>query len=431
MNKPTTIKELCEFIWYLEDKYDLLDLEIDGVKVWQSARMQLYYKLAQMTDVLSQPHTELGSLDKIKYILGYMKNSLIDNFFTLKKTDAIIFSHPRVVDVNGEPIDIYTKYFMDELKQDNINIVEFESAYLGIHKKEKTEFSYYTDWIILSQRVYKIFLKANISHKDIDIFNKVQIEIKEVCKVDIDLVAFFKKSIKTHKSLYKIYNIVFKKVAPKVFYTVISYAQAPIIKAAKDNGVEVIELQHGTLSKYHLGYSFPNRVKSLEYFPDKFYVWSEFWKKMIKLPIKDKNVVVDSFRYLEKQKTKFTHLAKKKNQIVVLSQGAIGNIMAEKFLENFEKFKNYDIKYKLHPGEFDRWQKYPALKTLSEYKNVQIVTNELALYELFATSSIQVGVFSTALYEGIDFNCKTILLNLSGIEYMDRLIAIRDDVELI
>ena len=30
-----TIKDLCEFIWYLENKYDLIDLEIDGVKIWQ------------------------------------------------------------------------------------------------------------------------------------------------------------------------------------------------------------------------------------------------------------------------------------------------------------------------------------------------------------------------------------------------------------
>ena len=49
-----TIKDLCEFIWYLEDKYDLLDVEIDGVKIWQYLRIEIYYLMAKELGVLEQ-----------------------------------------------------------------------------------------------------------------------------------------------------------------------------------------------------------------------------------------------------------------------------------------------------------------------------------------------------------------------------------------
>ena len=112
MNKPATIKELCEFIWYLEEKYNLLDFEIDGVKVWQYTRMQFYYKLAEATGVLSQPHSRLSNTDKIKHLFSFVKNSFSDNYFTFKQKDAIVLSHSRVVNVDGKLIDIYTKYLI-------------------------------------------------------------------------------------------------------------------------------------------------------------------------------------------------------------------------------------------------------------------------------------------------------------------------------
>jgi hypothetical protein len=48
--------------------------------------------------------------------------------------------------------------------------------------------------------------------------------------------------------------------------------------------------------------------------------------------------------------------------------------------------------------------------------------NHINLYELFAQSEYQIGVFSTAIYEGLTLNCKTVLLDFPGVEYMEYLI---------
>jgi hypothetical protein len=45
------------------------------------------------------------------------------------------------------------------------------------------------------------------------------------------------------------------------------------------------------------------------------------------------------------------------------------------------------------------------------------------LYELFAEANAQVGVYSTAIFEGLAFNLDTYLLDLPGIHHMENLLA--------
>ena len=41
-----SVVEVCESIWSLEEKYDLLNLELSGVKAWQCARLEIFLSLA-------------------------------------------------------------------------------------------------------------------------------------------------------------------------------------------------------------------------------------------------------------------------------------------------------------------------------------------------------------------------------------------------
>jgi hypothetical protein len=49
------MKRLCESIFEAEDRFDLLSLTFDGIKIWQASRMNLYYRLAEQTGVLETP----------------------------------------------------------------------------------------------------------------------------------------------------------------------------------------------------------------------------------------------------------------------------------------------------------------------------------------------------------------------------------------
>jgi hypothetical protein len=429
-NKPESIKELCEFIWYLENKYELLDLEIDNVKVWQSERMRIYYRMAEGLGILDHPHAHISRFAKVTNFFRYIKNSFRDNFLSLEKSDCMIISHPRTVFVDGEYIDIYTKEIIDELHHSS-KVLEFEDNYLGTHRKRRSSFTHYTDWIALVFRFIYPFENVNISMQDESILADLEREIFEKCKINMGLQKYIPQRIKAFKALLYIYRKIFKVISPKTLYILVSYGKAPIIQAAKESNIYVIELQHGVFSRYHLGYSFPGREEPLDYFPDQFNVWSDYWKKLMDLPIDDEKVVIDRFRFLESQKEKYTHILKCPNQIVVLSQAALGEEMAAAILKHIDRFKEYSIKYKLHPEEYERWCRYPSLQKLSKLQNVEILKGEIPLYELFASSAIQIGVFSTALYEGVEFQCKTILIDLPGIEYMHEFIEAQRDVEVL
>lgn len=416
-----TIKDICEVFWLLEKKYNLLEFEIDGVKPWQFRRIQLYYMISEETKVLGQAHAKLTKKDKIFSLFGLVKNSILYNPFFHKKTDILIFPNERSKKVNNIYIDIYTDYLEKEFIDKDLNFCTMERPFLGEHIRESNKNKKYLDLIVLITNLGKQFVKVKITDKDKLLISNLNKDIKEYFNIDFDIEIFFIEAIQRYKINYYLYTKLFQKLSPKELYVVISYAHGDLIKAAKDLNIITKEIQHGTFSQYHLGYSFPEQKIELDYFPDQLLVWNEYWKDMIKLPISNKNTLVYPFQYLESQKNNYQKYKRNDNQMVVLSQGAIGEKMANVILENITLFKNYQIKYKLHPGEYDRWKSYPSLVKLSNLENVEII-KDINLYELFSKSSIQIGVFSTAIYEGVEFGCKTILIDLPGIEYMDKFI---------
>ena len=59
----------------------------------------------------------------------------------------------------------------------------------------------------------------------------------------------------------------------------------------------------------------------------------------------------------------------------------------------------------------------------SLFDNFEVIDNsEIPLYRLLAESNYQVGAFSTAIYEGMMFGCKTFILDVPVVEYLDDLV---------
>ena len=418
MKTPSNVKELCEFMWYLEDKYNLLDFEIQGVKPWQAHRIEIYYELGRQIGIFEKElQRGLSKFDKFKSLNSLVKNSIFKNpLFNLQKVDKLIFSHPRSKKVDGEDIDIYTYYFINDLLKENKQFIEFEEHYNGKHIRKSTPYKRDLDYLNLIRNIQKKFLSIEFNHYQKEVLNNLENEIGNF----INITNIFIQRIKNFLISYPIYKQILQKTMPEEIYVVVSYGRSELIKAAKDLGIKVIEFQHGTFSKYHLGYSYPNYNRELDYFPDEFWVWNEYWKDLIDFPIPDESIKFFPFKYLENQKKKYS-LKNIKNQMVILCQGGLTDNIAKRILDNLEKFKQFKLIFKLHPEEYGRSHLYKNLIKLQSQLDIKIV-EDVDLYKLLAESEYQAGVFSTALYEGIEFDCKTILFNLSGIEYMDKFI---------
>jgi len=423
MNKIKTLEELREFILYLEDKYDLLDFEIDGVKPWQLMRVQIDYDLGKVCGVMDTPHTTMNFKDKVFNALHILKSSIFNNPFFASQSDIVVFPHSRVRKIDGEYIDIYTHYFEQKLHEENKNFIEIENPIFAKHYKPKEPWRYYNDFILVAKNIISKFIK--IKAIDNDIIEKVQTEIENRVG-SYDLKQLFINTVKKSKVEYVLYKILLKRLQAKQIYLVVSYGGfGTMIKVAKDLGIETIEFQHGNFSKYHYGYYFGEDNKDLDYFPDKFYVWNKYWQNLINFPIDDKNIIIKKFDFMENKINSYKHIKREKNKAIVLSQGVLGDKIAEKIFQNWDYFKKFEIVYKLHPGEYDRYKGYENLMSLVENENVTIAT-EIDLYELFSSCEYQIGIFSTALSEGVEFGCKTILLDLAGIEEMYKFREIYD-----
>lgn len=418
-----TVQEICERIWRLEEEFDLLHKDIQGVKFWQVLRMGIYYEIAQKTGVFGKPHTRQGSLLKrIKIIPEFLYSCCNSPFKGENTPPNWVFDHPRKKLVHGHYIDIYTHYLIEKLNKDNVLVLE--KAYLNQHLTEKEKNRKHTEYIQLLAFLKELLCKTKLSPSDIDFLKQLESAISMTFNIKINLIKKATTSIRRFKSRFEIYNRIFKEKKPEKIFIVVSYLNAPIIAAAKNNQIPTIEIQHGTISPYHLGYSFPACTRELEYFPDFFYSFGEYWTQSVKLPIAQEKISVYGFPYFAELKKEYRAITKKPKQLLFLSQGVIGKELSQFAYKTAIELKDYHIVYKLHPGEYDRWAKeYEALKCAQQLKNFTIVDNDsVNLYQYLAESKYQVGVFSTAIYEGIAFKCKTILVDLPGIEYMKDLV---------
>ena len=117
---------------------------------------------------------------------------------------------------------------------------------------------------------------------------------------------------------------------------------------------------------------------------------------------------------------------KKYDKIIILfiSQGTIGKELS-KFatdLRGMLEVEKYEIIYKLHPGEYDRWKaEYPWLIN----KGILVVDQNIHdMHYYFSQADIQVGIYSTALYEGLAYHLRTYVLPLYGHHYLEELVEL-------
>jgi hypothetical protein len=220
---------------------------------------------------------------------------------------------------------------------------------------------------------------------------------------------------------YKYYENYFKIKSPKQIYIICSYGREAIISAAQDLGIEVIELQHGVFTKYHLGYNFP-RVH-IPYFPNKLMIFGEYWRTNANLPI-NTEICLYGYPYLRFQLNKYKNIKNKKNQIIFVSQGTIGKKLSEIALKFALDNPNIKVIYRLHPGEFLRWKtEYNLLYENRNLNNIEISdNNDKNLYEFLLESEYLIGVYSTVIYEALEIGIKIGILKLFGYESVEDLV---------
>lgn len=406
----------------MEQGLDLFEKQICGVHFWERVRFPLHRQILEQMGLSGQAHTSLerSSTNRLRSALRAAKNTFTRNPYLAPRADVCFFgSSRRKLHSDGKWWDIYCDPLIDALQRTNVC---FEPAYLGTHlSPAKTPDLRYLDLLLYLAAVRRRLRRVRVfmSRKEVFLLQSIERQISKRFGMSIDLQQMVWRDLLSRKSLLPLVVQLLKRVRPKLVLLVCSYGKETFVEACNELGIPVVELQHGVIDRFHLGYSFPGSRATKRAFPDYLFLFGNYWRDAVDYPIPKDRVRSVGFPYLESELKKYTGI-KKRGQVVFISQGTVGRELS-KLAVDVSKRNDfpYVIVYKCHPGEYARWQRdYPWLAQSA----VRVVASDTPpLYRLFAESNVQVGVNSTALFEGLAFGLGTLVVNLPGAEYMERI----------
>jgi len=425
MNSKINVDQFIQF----EDKYDLFNYIIDDVYIWSLIRFNIYRELMKLTGEFDDAQDTPKKISVVLNIFKQVPNMIFKNPFSGKEADILVFNHERRIKIKDRFYCAYTDLIIDQLSKTSSYII-IEEKYKESHYQpipnDKVLYMDYIDLLILL-RVH--ILKSIRKRKDnIDKIQYIIDIIKKEFNISLDESKWI-KLINSHlfqyKLKYKYLKKIIRRVNPKVILEVVSYRFTNLIvnSVAKELGIPTIEMQHGTMGKDHIAYNYLK--KEIMYtFPDRIFLFGRYWKENSRLPLQDEDIVNVGWTFYNNKLLKYKHSKKNNGKIVLLfiSQGTIGKRLSEiaASLYNLVEEDKYHIIFKLHPGEYRRWiSEYTELRNTG----IEIIdTSNEDIHYYFNQADYQIGVYSTAIFEGLGYGLKTLICKLPGHEQMEQLI---------
>ncbi len=230
------------------------------------------------------------------------------------------------------------------------------------------------------------------------------------------------REIRRFRVLRSLYARLFRRLRAKRLVTVTAYCRHAMIAGAEAEGLETIEVQHGAMGPYHAGYSFAWEGP-VPYTPRLFLSWGPLWTAQTPLPRGTQVRVMGAPGIA--QRIAAHKGAPRTDDVAVISQGSIGVKLAPYAKALAAALPGRQVLFRPHPSEDTG--RLAALLGLGENApgTLRLITRdeEPDTLALQARCAVQVGVYSTAVYEGLALGCRTVIADLPGAEYMDGLVA--------
>ena len=424
-----TADDILKIIIDFENKENLFSKKIKEVYFYKLIRVGLYNKILNI--ILGTKNAQ-DSIKNQTVVLNFLKTYTSNLFNKDKKSlDVLLFDAGRVFYYEDQKASVY---MFDIIKRLQDKEKSFRIVYPWITPNENRFFEtpptlkYFLEYIFLTLK-FKLNKKLNFQK-----FDTAENKLIENCNgklcnllgINPNLPLFDKteimREIEKFKIQYNYYYSYFRKKNLKEIYIICSYGKEGIVAAAKDLNVKVIELQHGSITKYHLGYNYQTE-QEIPYFPEYFYSFGKYWEEIVAFP-KNTKIKVYGFPYLQNQLIKYKDIPEKKDQILFISQGHIGEKLLYKAIEFALKNKNKNIVYRLHPGEL-RYSLKNYMDILQKYTLSNFILEDCKedLYKLVKESEHIFAVSSTTIYEALALGKNVGIVKLPSSEAVSDLIA--------
>ncbi len=414
------MKSIVEKLLEREAQYQLCEKEINGFQYWQYERFNVYRCMRQV-DGADLGKGKVNVWQLLKY---YLCNS--DCLKERKPIDFCFISHPRRQFVNGYYECIYT----DALAKKFPASVTLENFFAKDHFHPiYSKNIIYMDRPIIESEIYEKLMGLFSRKKGIadQIYRELATALNGLLTEEqiMKIARHAASDYYRYKYLRMRFKRILKQINPKIVIELVSYGPKCMIvnEICKDMGILTIELQHGWLGKEHMAYNYASKG-TIRQFPNKICLFGDYYKTRAAFPISEENLVVTGFPYYERELQKYSEYKRQDTRYTVLflSQGMYAKSLPQLAVDLRKKTKEEEVRilYKLHPGEYSNWEQ---TSPILQGKGIEIIgLKDMPLYECFANSDMQIGAYSTTIYEGLGFGLRTLIFDQNSEKYAQELI---------
>ena len=355
----------------------------------------------------------------------------------MKKTEICFVGVLRKIKVDSLYIDPYISEIQKCFPESMI-LNDFEKI-LDYHPREEYinehDISYINEWVTFSIKLnqqVKTRLYARTLSEVRNQMSEALGEMQREYELQFDEAKIYERIANLcigNRVALKLYQRLFRKMKPKVIVLGMDTRfTRNIIEVANRLGIPTVMLQNYAYNRVQI-MPMADDATWAPFLPTKYFLFSDYWKRFIRLPIPDENIVGVGYPYHDSMMKKYQKRKsdKQKKTIILLSQPVIGKTLSELAIELRQALcdDKYHIIYRYHPNETEWYKGEQGYPELESY-DIEVSTfQDTNLFDLFSRCDIQVGVHSNGILEGLGFNLKTYIYRIHDYKRMQDLVDVK------
>ena len=378
------------FISQIEFEYNLKNITVNNLPVWQFLRNLIYSK---MLDGKPPQKRNLKSLFHFKKRSNHNKD----------KIEYVLFT-----DTN-ELIKIENNQHIDKISQNIINALN-EQLLIVINPPNDINLKIENNQNIMSSSYFHLKRRTSIINKKYKIDN--ELELKSICKkIDFDYYRY----IKLFFTYHNIFNNWLDTINPKAVFVNCGYSlfHQALIYTCNIKNIKTLELQHGLISDGHIQYS-PTKDIGKHTFPKYLLTFSDYYSQFINKHFIESSNLYPIGHYYRELKIKgenlecvelVRELRKKYKKIILVSSQDI----IEKELIN-----SLNVIAKARPEYCFIFKPRKASTLCFNHQNI-LVDEKHSVYDFINLIDVNLSCFSTNILESLSNRTIGILMDFSNL----------------
>ena len=428
------ILEYCERFIAAEEELGLWNHTVGGTSWWHQVRYELFGRVLMLRGLMGRRQGNWSDRSWYDWLVprpGHTLRALGRwRWGDIGPADLLVASWPRHMLRDGQWVDPISGPLLEAVPHSRW-VVEDVHQGRHYHPMDTPNLKYLEwQWLLASFRdsVTGGLWRNVPKGQELGALKELAVGLGERLEVALpaqDLAKLASGAVRELRTFGTLYGRLLDRTRPRLVLQVVHYSRRnmPLTLAARAQGIPVVELQHGVIGPAHLAYNFaPGRCPPS--FPDWLLTFGDWWREVTPgLPLPEDRVRAVGYDWLNAHRRDQPGTQSGSVQkLLFVSQGSIGEALSRVAAEVASRLTNDGviIRYKLHPSECLGWRKrYPWLVT----PGLEVVDTPTSIYEEFRRVDAQVGVYSTAVFEGLAFGLRTFVMALPGHE------ALRDIYE--